>query len=314
MTFRRVMRILGLVAGFLAGLTAAVVAVFTRRMITPARQPLWCTPADLGLDYETVHFPARDSVRLSGWFIPAARTTDGNRTVILVHGWGWNRLGDAAGDLVANLTGSTPVELLRLAYALHYEGYHVLMYDQRNHGESASHPPVTFGQSEAEDLLGAIAYLQTRTDVDRNRIGAIGFSMGANAILYALAQTHDLRAAIAVQPTTASTFAQGYATDMLGPVAEVVRPLVEAAYGVITGVPLRALQPAFAAAGAGDTPVLFVQCKADRWGSMEDANRLAAATPGSEGPLFVDGAHRYQGYQYPIENPRIAVAFLEQYL
>ncbi len=323
MTFRRVMRLLGLLAGFAAGLTAAIVAVFTRRMIAPPRQPLWCTPDDMGLPYENVDFPARDSVRLSGWFIPAARAADdgANATIILVHGWGWNRLGDAAGDIVADLSGATPVELLRLAHALHYDGYHVLMYDQRNHGESAAHPPVTFGQTEAEDLLGAIAYLQARPELDMARIGAIGFSMGANAILYALARTDDLRAAIAVQPMTMTTYSEGYAADLLGPLAVVVQPLVETAYGAITGIPLRALQPAFAAAGAAagndaraQTPVLFLQCKADRWGSLADAERLAAATPASEGPLYVDGDHRYQGYQYLIDNPRIATTFLEQHL
>ena len=40
----------------------------------------------------------------------------------------------------------------------------------------------------------------------------------------------------------------------------------------------------------------------------------ARATPGGEGPLFVDGDHRYEGYQYIIENPRIAATFLGQYL
>ncbi len=317
MTFRRVMRLLGLLAGLAAGLTAAIVALFARRMIAPTRQPLWCTPDEMGLPFENVNFPARDSVRLSGWFIPAARAEGGNATVILLHGWAWNRLGDAADDLLANFSGTTPVELLRLAHALHYEGYHVLMFDLRNHGESAAHPPVTFGQSEADDLLGALAYLSARPDVDPARLAAIGCSMGANAILYALPQTDALCAAIAVQPSTAAVFAEGYADDLLGPAAGVVRPLVEATYAAVTGVPLGALQPAFAVAGADSmrpTPVLFVQSKADRWGSLADAAQLAAATPGGEGPLYVDGDHHYQGYQYLIENPRVAVTFLEQYL
>ena len=110
--------------------------------------------------------------------------------------------------------------------------------------------------------------------------------MGANTILYTLPQTHELCAAIAVQPSTAAVFAEGYANDLLGPAAGLVRPLVETAYGAITGVPLGALQPAFAAAGADigrPTPVLFVQCKADRWGTLADAGPLAAATPGGQG-------------------------------
>lgn len=318
MTFKRVMKLVGLLAGFVAGVTAAVVALFTRRMVAPARQPLWATPAEMGLPFETVQFPARDSVRLSGWFIPANRPSSREgATIILLHGWGWNRLGDAADDLLANFSGATPVELLRLAHALHYEGYHVLMFDLRNHGESASHPPVTFGLGEANDLLGALAYLQTRPEVDAGRIGAIGFSMGANAILYTLPQSADLRAAIAVQPATAGVFAEGYAADLLGPAGSLVRPMVEMAYGAISGVRLSALQPAFAAAGgdaARPTPVLFVQLKTDPWGSLDDANRLAAAPPGGQGPLFVDGIHHYQGYHYLIESPRMAVAFLEQYL
>ena len=315
MTFRRVMRMLGLLAGFIAGVIAVMVALFTRRMVAPARQTLWATPADMGLEYENVEFPARDSVRLSGWFIPGARDTSrGGATVILVHGWTWNRLGDAAADLLSDFSGTTPVELLRLAHALHFEGYHVLMFDLRNHGESAAHPPVTFGHMEANDLLGALAWLQTRADVDKARMAAIGFSIGANAILYALPQTSDLRAAIAVQPATPPAFAEGYATDLLGPAGALVLPLVEGAYAAVSGVRLGAMQPAFAASGAGPTPVLFVQCKGDLWGSLEDANRLAAATPGGEGPLYVDGDHRYAGYQYIVENPRIAATFLSQYL
>ena len=44
--------------------------------------------------YEDVTFPALDGVRLSGWHIPAAQSTPGSApTVVMVHGWPWNRLG-----------------------------------------------------------------------------------------------------------------------------------------------------------------------------------------------------------------------------
>lgn len=315
MTFQRVMKILGILTGLAAAAAALVVAYFTRRMVAPARQPLWANPGDMGLEYENAQFPALDSVRLSGWFIPATKSEDRHgAAIILVHDWTWNRLGDAAGDMLANLSGTTPVELLRLAYTLHYEGYHVLMYDQRNHGESAAHPPVTFGQSEANDLLGAIAYLQTRPEVDGSRIGAIGFSMGANAILYAMAQTDQLGAAIAVQPMTIGTYVKGYTGDLLGLPGRALLPLVETAYSAVSGVSIGALQPGFAVAGAGQTPVLFVQCKEDHWGSPDDTARLRAVTPEGEGPLYVDGIHRYEGYQYLIENPRVAVTFFERHI
>lgn len=315
MTFKRVMKLLSAVLGFVAGIITVLIAFFARRMIAPARQPLWTTPAEMGMAFENVNFPAHDSVRLSGWFLPASKAVDRHgATIILVHDWTWNRLGDAAADLMANLTGTTPIELLRLAHALHYEGFHVLMYDQRNHGESATHPPVTFGQSEANDLLGALAYLHTRSEVEKARIGVIGFSMGANAILYALPQTDQIAAALAVQPMTVSSFMQGYAHDLLGAPGQFVLPVIESIYSSISGVRLAGIQPSFAAAGAGNTPVLFLQCKGDRWGSLEDVNRLRVATPEGEGPLYLDGMHRHEGFQYLIENPRIAVTFFERYL
>lgn len=315
MNLRRVLRLLSAIIGFIAGVTAVITALVVRRMIAPPRQMLWTSPAEMGMVYENVSFPALDGVRLAGWFIPAPKgSARGGATIILLHGWLWNRLGDAAAGLASNLAGTTPVELLRLAHSLHHEGFSILMFDLRNHGESAGKPPVTFGQTEADDLLGAIDYLKTRSDVNADRLAAIGFAMGGNAILYALPRTNALRAAVAVQPTTFEHFAAGYAQDMFGPVGRALLPLVEGAYQTISGVSLGALQPAFAAAGAGDTPVLFVQSKYDPWGSIDDVARMQLATPNGEGPLLVDGTHHYEGFQYLIENPRIAVTYLEQYL
>ncbi len=312
MTFRRVLKLLSLVLGFVAGLSAAAVAYFSRRMVAPARQALWTTPYLMGLDFENVQFPAQDGVRLSGWFLPVGATNPAKGTIIFAHGWLWNRLGDAAVDLAADISGTTPVELMRLAHALHYEGYNILMFDLRNHGESASHPPVTFGQSESNDLLGALAYLQGRTDIDGDRIGVIGFSMGANALLYALPLTHQIRAAIAVQPSTAAVYADGYSQDLLGMPGKILLPIVKAVYSLVGGVRLSALQPAFAVAGAGATPVLFIQCREDKWGSVADVERLRMATPGGEGPLYVEGSHHYRGYQYLIENPHVAFGFFDK--
>lgn len=316
MTFNRMVKILLGLAGFVAGIIAVIVAMVTRRMVAPARQPVRLQPSDLGLPFENVQFPALDGVRLSGWFIPAAvGTSRDGATLMFVHGWGWNRLGDAADDMLANMTGATPVEFMRLAHALHYEGYNILTFDLRNHGESAAQPPVTFGQKEADDVLGAVTYLQSRTDVAADRVGAIAFSMGGNALLYALPRTHGIAAAVAVQPTTATVFAERFARDVLGGVGEyVVLPLTELAYAVAGGLNLSALQPAFAAGGAGETPVLFIQSKHDDWGSVEDVKRIAAATPCGEGPLYVDSTHHYHGYQYVIDNPKTLVAFFEQYM
>jgi hypothetical protein len=86
------------------------------------------------------------------------------------------------------------------------------------------------------------------------------------------------------------------------------------AYRLVGGIRLTSYQPAFAAAGAGQTPVLYVQSKHDRWGSVEDVVQMVTATPQGQGPLLVDGVHHYQGLQYLLEHPKVAVAFFEKHL
>lgn len=312
--FRRVLRLFFFLLGLTAGLVTAVAAYFAQRLIKPARQRLWATPGDLGLAYEDVQFPARDGIRLSGWFIPAAEAARDGATVVLVHGWPWNRLGTLADDVFSGLEGSRPVDLLRLAYKLHQAGYHVLMFDLRNHGESAAAPPVTFGWQEANDLLGALAYLNGRAEVNKDRIGAVGFSMGANTVLYTLPQTEQIKAAVVVQPTSAGVFAERYGADLLGPLSLATIPLTQAMYQAAGGLSFAALQPAFPAAGAGQTPVLYIQGEGDRWGSMADVAQMAEKTPQASGPVFVEGTHRFDGYQYPIDHPELVTNFLAENL
>ena len=113
--FRRVLRWFFVTAGFLSGIVITLAAIITKRMVRPPRLPLWSTPAGVGLDYEEVHFPAADGLRLSGWFIPAP--PDSRRqgaTILLVHGWMWNRLGETAEDALANLALDDPAAAAEL--------------------------------------------------------------------------------------------------------------------------------------------------------------------------------------------------------
>ena len=313
--FRRVMRWLFILGGIVAGFVTAIAALFAKRLVTPLRQPLWGTPDQLDIPYEDVAFPATDGVRLSGWFIPApANSPRKGATLIMVHGWGWNRLGEAATDVVANMTGATPVDLLRLAYGLHKDGFGLLMYDGRNHGESGSQAPMQFGEAEAQDVLGAIAYLNGRPEVAANRIGAIGFSNGANTVLFSLPQTNDIQAAIAVQPTTPAHFAERFGEHQFGFLGKAILPLAELMYRQMGGRPFKEYRVGTAASQAGKTPVLYIQGMGDPWGSPADVQQIAVATPNPSGPLLVPGVGRYDGYQYLIDNPAIASAFFEQHL
>jgi dipeptidyl aminopeptidase/acylaminoacyl peptidase len=288
-----------------------ITAFFARFLIKPPRQRLWMTPADLGLPFEEVHFPARDGLRLSGWFIPSKRANKqgADTTVIMVHGWPWNRLGSANENILNKIPGSVPLDLIHLTHALHTAGYNVFMYDTRNHGQSAAAGPVTFGLNEANDLLGAVDYLSGRDDIDNGRLGVVGFSSGANAILYALPHTDQLKAAVAVQPSSPRVFTTRYAQWLLGPLGVPVVWLVDLIYQMTSGMRLNAIEPIFAAAGAGKTPILFVQGLGDPWGAVKNVAEMAAATPLTIEPIFVESNGRFGGYQYVIDHPEIVAAF-----
>lgn len=313
--FRRTMRWIFALAGFALGAATAVAAVVARMMIAPARQTLWATPQDVGLEYETIQFPALDGCRVAGWFIPAAAAQEQVRpAIMIVHGWQWNRLGFAADNLLANLTGSKQVNLLGLIKALHDDGYHVLTLDLRNHGQSATVRPVTFGQSEAKDVLGAVAYLQGRDDVLQEQIGAIGFSMGANALLFSLPQTAAVGAAIAVQPVTPSLFAARITADLFGVLAPLVRTVSGLFYRLFDGPPLSSVMPAFAAGGSGNLPTLFIQGTGDAWGSCEDVSSIAEQMPRPPEVLFVNTTHRFDGYGYVLNHPSVVTRFFAEHL
>jgi len=314
--FRRATQLILLLLGVLAGMITFVAGYMARMIIRPPRQRLWATPDELGMPYEDVQFPARDGLRLSGWFVPA-RLDNGQQpkaTLLLVHGWPWNRLGTAAENILVDLPGSAPVQLMHLVLALHRRRYQLLMFDLRNHGQSAASAPVTFGWREADDLLGALDYAVGRDDVDAGRIGVIGFSMGANATLFSLPRTNLVGAAVAVQPTSPDVFASRYGATVVGPLSRLVIPLVEFIYRLAGGLNFSAMEPIFASSGSGQTPLLFVQGKGDNWGSAENVAAMVAASPTTVDPIFVETNGRFGGYQYVIDNPAMLDDFFSGHL
>jgi uncharacterized protein len=75
-------------------------------------------------------------------------------------------------------------------------GYGVLLFDRRGEGESDGDPNA-FGWAADIDMNAAVAFLQQRRDVDRNRIGGIGLSVGGETLLQAAAESDGLKAIVA---------------------------------------------------------------------------------------------------------------------
>jgi dienelactone hydrolase len=129
------------------------------------------TPAgNLGTPHQAVSFQARDGLRLDGWFVPSRN----GATVIVYPG--------------KRGTQNHARMLVR-------HGYGVLVFDRRGEGTSEGDPNA-LGWGFDHDLLGALAYLRGRNDVDPQRIGGLGLSVGGEAFLQTAAETTGLGAVV----------------------------------------------------------------------------------------------------------------------
>ncbi|MBI5166224.1 MAG: alpha/beta fold hydrolase [candidate division NC10 bacterium] len=146
------------------------------------RYPYDTPPFTFGWNYEEISIKTVDGLSLSGWFIPGSR---GGPVVILAHG-----LGAGKSDLVD------------FAPFLYKGGYNVLLFDFRAHGKSDG-SSTSFGYHEQKDLSAAIDFLKARKDVDPQRIGVLGLSLGGAVAILAAAQLKEIRA-VAVEGVYAS--------------------------------------------------------------------------------------------------------------
>lgn len=97
--------------------------------------------------------------------------------------------------VLANGYGDTQDQMLPIADFLHRAGFSVLTYNMRARAGSGGEY-VTLGVYEQKDLISALDYLCSRTDVDRQRIGALGISMGGAVVILAAAQDKRIKAVV----------------------------------------------------------------------------------------------------------------------
>ena len=138
----------------------------------PSRGLAWSPKTEL--DFREVTFPSRDGLTLFGRFVPGKN----HATIILLHG-----------------LGGTSNDMLLHAEVLAQAGYGILLMDLRAHGSSDGDTS-TYGLREADDVAGAIDYLLTRVDVNGQKIGALGISLGAQAALRGALKSEHIRALV----------------------------------------------------------------------------------------------------------------------
>ena len=152
----------------------AAVAVAWRTPHVPPRR----TPATLDIEFTEVRVPTANSRSLAAWWIPAGASM--RPAVVLVHGWGRNR-----------------ERMLPYVEMLHPAGFHLLVFDARHHGASDRDGHASM-KKFSEDIRAAVAFLASRHDVDEDRVGVVGLSIGGSAAIHAAAHEPRVRAVVTV--------------------------------------------------------------------------------------------------------------------
>ena len=127
-------------------------------------------PDRLGVAHEDVAFTTADGLELQGWYVPSRN-----------------------GAAVIAFPGRNGPQQKARMLARH--GYGVLLFDRRGEGESEGEPNA-WGWGGDADVKAAIAYLQRRPDVDPDRIGGIGLSVGGEMMIETAAETDALAAVV----------------------------------------------------------------------------------------------------------------------
>lgn len=255
--------------------------------------PVTSDPSDVGLEYSLMSFTSRDGLALKGWWLESAES---DRAVVIVHGSEGNRV-------------RPPERMLGIAEALVQHNYNVLMFDMRGHGESeAEH--VSAGLNEKNDLLAALDYVQER---GIEKIGVIGFSLGAATSLMTLAETDAIDALVSDS---------GYAdlADIINSEFEersnlprFFIPLILFTAKILYGVDFAAVRP-IEAVQVSTVPIFVIHGALDSMVPVAHAYRLAEASGNRNSRLWIlqDAGHANPYLIRPAEYMKNVLDFFDQ--
>lgn len=129
-------------------------------------------PSDLMLPVEEITFEGGDDLTMAGWYVPPQNGS----VIILLHGYGGDRSW-----------------MIWHGEQLYEAGYGLLMYDERASGESEGEQR-SYGWQDPADVVGALQFLRGKPEVDGDRIGIAGCSMGAQIALQGAAYNPAIQA------------------------------------------------------------------------------------------------------------------------
>jgi len=200
------------------------------------------TPQDYQLDYEDIFFPAADSIRLHGWFVPSSNPEE-KTTLLWFHG----------------NAGNISHRLENLALLHRYLDISIFILDYREFGLSQGHisKAGTF-----LDAQGAWSYLVEKRNVDPSDILLFGRSLGTALTVDLASRESCLGAVLEAAFTSSQDMLQRYffgsipqellqsAYDNLGKIHQISQPLLFIHGQYYEAIPMEMAQRLYQAAQA----------------------------------------------------------------
>ena len=286
---RRGFLILGLVAlSLLGGGYAAVSLLTAERLTRPTNHPLALDPRRVSKDAVPWSARTSDGVTLRGWYLP---TRERRQLIVLVHGM-W----------------SSWIEMAALGRDLHQGGYDILLFDLRGHGQSDP-SRLTLGRRERSDIR-AVMNWASESGFAQDRVGWLGYSMGASTLLLEAAQNPGIQVAVIDSP-------YGDLPDVLktqlsrhSHLPSWFNPGILTAARWLYGVRTEELVPIRAARSWGDRPLLLIHGESDSIVPVSQAYELAHAAGASCLTMTLPGVEHVQAYE---SDPEHYVSVIEAF-
>lgn len=283
------------------GLGAALPAGLAWAFTHPPKRRHASNPRVIGIRHFRIRLRTADEIRLSAWYVPAARNAD-NRlrphgVVVVCHGYYGNR--------------GTMLPYLRF---LHEAGYATLLFDFRAHGWSGGNVS-TIGRQEIDDLRAALDWVSSRRRLQGLPLAVLGESMGASVALMTAAEDTRIQAVVSDSAFARLDAAVAGRLQVLGPLAPLVTPPTQRVGERWFGWRCEEVAPEEAIARIAPRPVLLIHGAEDRFIVPEHAHRLLRAAHGNATLWEVPGAaHCRSVYVAGPEYARRVHEFLDQAL
>lgn len=285
--------------------------MISNMMVKPGQSPLFDKPEDHGLEYENVEFKTEDGVTLRGWLINGGS----DKVIVQTHfGVQCNRGGWTPKGHGPITPWKQDIQFLRQAKYLVGQGYSVLMYDMRGHGESdlGPIPWVSWGPEEAKDVIAAVDFV-TRRFPDAS-IGLLSICMGAASTTYAygrdngLANRPNIKAIVAVQPLLYTCFVE--ALGMPGFMTRAGEKVSERRLGFDMGTP-----NFIDDAPKISVPTLVVQNSNDPWTKMGMVDDYFQALSVEKELKLLDlKKSRFAAYEYVGTHPEDLMGWFDRFV